>query len=151
MFFHFIPNQLLYSVFLTQLPTPIPAEESMKDETPRTGILNFTHDYLHALYIIYMPPYKLFSTVRSYLLGLIKTFLHHGIFYRYNFTFASPFLCSTSLHLHLFLLGSHLYKFSVSSNITFFHRHTLCQQHKAITLSYFTLNPLNIHLGTIVA
>jgi hypothetical protein len=39
-----------------------------------------------------------------------KKFLHHMvIFYRYNFTHASPILCSKSLHLHLYFLGSYLY------------------------------------------
>jgi hypothetical protein len=39
------PNRFLYSILLIHVPTPIPrpADESMKDETPRTGILNFTH------------------------------------------------------------------------------------------------------------
>jgi hypothetical protein len=40
---------------------------------------------------------------------MIKFFLHYRIFYRYNFTHASPILCSKSLHLHLYFLGSHLY------------------------------------------
>ena len=62
--------------------------------------LNFyTHDYLLLrLYIFYMPPYmppyKLFSTARSYLLGLIIFFTPQDIFYRYNFTHASPILFS---------------------------------------------------------
>jgi hypothetical protein len=33
----------------------------------------------------------------------------------------------------------------------FFHRHTLCLLHEAITLSYFTLHFFIKHLGTIVA
>jgi hypothetical protein len=58
-----------------------------------------------------MPLYKLFSTARSYSSSMIKKiFTPHGnIFYRYNFTHASPILCSKSLHLHLYFLGSHLY------------------------------------------
>ena len=43
------------------------------------------------------------------LLEYDQIFLHHRIFYRYNFTHASPILCSKSLHLHLYFLGSHLY------------------------------------------
>jgi hypothetical protein len=40
----------------------------------------YTHDYLLLwLYIFYMPPYKIFSTARSYLLGLI-IFLHRRIY-----------------------------------------------------------------------
>jgi hypothetical protein len=63
--------------------------------------------------------------------AIVKIFTPHGnIFYRYNFTHASPILCSKSLHLHLYFLGSHLYiykwfyifyfLFSGLSNTTFF-------------------------------
>ena len=103
------PNRFLYSILLIHVPTPIPADESMKDETPRTGILNFTHMTFSSRFIFYMPPYKLFSTARSYSSSVIKIFLHHRIFYRYNFTHASPIFCSKNLHLHLYFLGSHLY------------------------------------------
>ena len=80
-----------------------------------------------------MPLYKLFSTARSYSLSMIKNFLHHMVTYftdQFNFTHASPILCSKSLHLHLYFLGSHLYiykwfyifyfLFSGLSNTTFF-------------------------------
>ena len=106
----------------------------------------YTHDYLLlSPYIFYMPPYKIFSTARS------QIFLHHRIFYRYNFTHASPILCSKSLHLHLCFIGSHLdiYKWffifcSQAYQIQhYFHKHKLCQQHEAITLSYFTLHFLS--------
>ena len=92
-----------------------------------------------------MPPYKLFSTARSYSLGLIKY-----IFYTtgyilplqfYTCISNSPILCFINLHLYLYFLGSHLYKYKsffifypqfhqIQHN---FHRHTLCQQHEAIT------------------
>ena len=34
------------SLLFIQLPTPFPADESMRDETPRTGILFYTHEFL---------------------------------------------------------------------------------------------------------
>ena len=38
------PNRFLYSVSFSHVCQPqIAADESMKDETPHTGILNFTH------------------------------------------------------------------------------------------------------------
>jgi hypothetical protein len=53
-------------------------------------------------------------------------FTRQDIFYPYNFTHASPILCFLNLHLYLYFLGSHLYKYksffyllsSVSSNTT---------------------------------
>jgi hypothetical protein len=102
-----------------------------------------------------MPLYKLFSTARSYVLLEYdhKNFTPHGnIFYRYNFTHASPILCSKSLHLHLYFLGSHLYIYKwfyifyflfsgLSSVIEYniFHKHTLCQQHEAISHYHISL------------
>jgi hypothetical protein len=135
-FYFCIPSfSHIFKICQPQIPS---ADESMKDETPAYWILLDTHMtiLLLSLYIFYKPPYKLFSTARSYLLGLINFFIPQDIFYRYNFTHVSPILCSINLHLHLSLLGSQIYKrkscfyllSSVSSIQHNFHRHTLCQQ-----------------------
>ena len=90
----------------------------------------YTHDYLLlSPYIFYMPPYKLFSTARSYSLSMYILPIHFLIF-----THASPILCSKSLHLHLYFLGSHLYIYkwffifySQAYQIQhYFHKHKLC-------------------------
>ena len=105
----------------------------------------YTHDYLLLwLYIFYMPPYKLFSTARSYLLGLIN-FLHHRI---YSTVTISQCISNFIFHksIHLYFLGSHLHKYKsffylfsscsfIKYNIIFTGMH--CEQHEAITLSYF--------------
>jgi hypothetical protein len=75
-----------------------------------------------------MPPFKLFSTARSYSLGLIK-YIFYTTGYIYNFTHACissvVFYKSTPVG-YLYFLGWHLYKYksffyllsSVSSNTT---------------------------------
>jgi hypothetical protein len=98
--------------------TSLPEELNSCFRIPRTqnscvptnhACVCYTHDYLFlSPYIFYMPPLKLFSTARSYSLSMIKFFLHHRIFYPYNFTihtYASPILCSKSLHLHLYFFN----------------------------------------------
>ena len=95
-----------------------------------------------------MPLYKHFSTARSYSLSMIKKFLHHMVTYFTDIISHThlQFSCSKSLHLHLYFLGSHLYIYKwfyifyflfsgLSSVIEYniFHKHTLCQQHEAIS------------------
>jgi hypothetical protein len=78
MLFHFIPNRLLYSVFLTQLPTPIPADESMKDEMPRTGILNFTHMTISfSCFLYFTRLHTSFLVQRDHTLWVWSNVLHH--------------------------------------------------------------------------
>ena len=124
----------------------------------------YTHDYLLlSPYIFYMPPYKLFSSMITFFYmppyklfsSMIKEydqiFLHRRIFYRYNFTHASPILCSKSLHLHLYFLGLHLYiykwlfifysqAYQIDKYNIIFTSINCATEHEAITLSYFTLH-----------
>jgi hypothetical protein len=119
-----------------------------------TGILNFTHMIISSRFIYFtcLFIYKLFSTARSYYLSMIKnTFTpHDNNFYRYNFTHASPILCSKSLHLHFYFLGSHLYKYLRPIVYNNFHKHTLCQQHEAISHYHISHYKFDLTLGTIV-
>jgi heme/copper-type cytochrome/quinol oxidase subunit 4 len=82
-----------------QLPAARRVHETMKDETlPAYRDTEFyTHDYLFlSLYIFYMPPYKLFSTARSYSLGLIKY-----IFYTTGYNLPLQFYtCISNLVFH---------------------------------------------------
>ena len=108
----------------------------------------------------YMPPYKLFSTARSYLLGLIIFFTPQDIFYRYNFTHASPILFSTIkstptliflkftftqiqvVFLSFFLMQFHQIQHNFHSP-----QACICEQHKAITLSYILYYTFRVTFG----
>jgi hypothetical protein len=105
----------------------------------------YTHDYLLlSPYIFYMPPYKLFSTARSYSLSMIKFFYttrdilpiqFHTRISNFMFQKSTPtliFLRFTFMHIQVFFY-SQAYQIQ-----HYFHKHKLCQQHEAITLSYFT-------------
>jgi hypothetical protein len=52
-----------------------------------------------------------------------------GNIYRYNFTHASPILCSKSLHLHLYFLGPHLYIYKWFFIFFIFYSHGYQIQH----------------------
>ena len=115
------------------------------DETPRTGYW-ILHTWLSpslALYIFYMPPYKLFSTARSCLFGSDQIILHHvrDIFYRYNSTHTVHLQFyvhkSTPAHISLrftFMQIPVVFLFFILSFIFFTSIHCAI-----ITLSYFTL------------
>ena len=62
------PNRFLYSILLIHVPTPIPADESMKDETPRTGILKFTHMTFSSRFIYFTCLYTSFLVQRDHTL-----------------------------------------------------------------------------------
>ena len=90
--------------------------------------LNFTHMTISFSGFIYFKClHTSFLVQRDHTrLGLINFRTPQDMFYRYNFTHASPILCFTNLHLHVYFLGSHLYKYksffylfsSVPSNTT---------------------------------
>jgi hypothetical protein len=72
-----------------------------------------THDFLISLYVFYMPLYKLFSTARSYSLGLI-IFLHNRIYFTLTISHIHLQFCGPQVYnLHLYFLGSHLYKYKL--------------------------------------
>ena len=62
------PNRFLYSILLIHVPTPIPADESMRDETPRTGILKFTHMTFSSRFIYFTCLYTSFLVQRDHTL-----------------------------------------------------------------------------------
>jgi hypothetical protein len=58
-----------------------------------------------------MPLYKLFSTARSYSLGLV-IFLHNRIYFTLTISHIHlQFYVPQVYNLHLYFLGSHLYKY----------------------------------------
>ena len=92
-----------------------------------------------------MPLYKLFSTARSYSLSMIKKILHHMVTYftdQFNFTHISNFMFQKSTLTLIFLRFTFIhiqvvlyFLFSILRLIehNIFHKHTLCQQHEAIS------------------
>ena len=73
------PYRLLISLSLTCAnPNPCWRVHEGRNAAYRDTEI-YTHDFLISLYIFYMPLYKLFSTARSYSLGLV-IFLHNRIF-----------------------------------------------------------------------
>jgi hypothetical protein len=125
---------ILY-ILLTHVPTPTPCwrvHETMKDETPCTGILNFTHMTISFSRFIYFTClHTSFLVQRNHTLWVWSNiyFTPQDIFYLYNFTHAciSSFVFHKSTPVgYLYFLGSHLYKYksffyllsSVSSNTT---------------------------------
>jgi hypothetical protein len=74
------PNRFLYSILLIHVPTPIPADESMKDETPRTGILQFTHMTFSSrfIYFTYFTFYILFAHMENLISTIFKIYYMTG-------------------------------------------------------------------------
>jgi hypothetical protein len=124
---------ILSFLHMCQPQHPADAEESMrtmKDETPRTGILNFTHMTISFSRFIYFTClHTSFLVQRDHTLWVWSNiyFTPQDIFYLYNFTHAciSSFVFHKSTPVgYLYFLGSHLYKYksifyllsSVSSN-----------------------------------
>jgi hypothetical protein len=86
----------------------------MKDETPRTGILNFKHMNISFSCLIYFTCiHTSFLVQRDHTLWVWSIFFtpQDIIFYRYNFTHTCLILCSTSLHLYTYAYTSGFFIF----------------------------------------
>jgi hypothetical protein len=160
MFFHFIPNRLLYSVFLTQFPTPNPADESMKYETPRTGILNFTHMTISFSRFIYFTCHTSFLVQRDHTLWVWSNFSHHrtGYFPLQFHTRISNFMFHKSTPTLIFLRFTFIHtQVSFLSFILSFIKYNIFSQAYIVRTTrghhtiVFHTTFLIQHLGTIVA